>query len=321
MRKLVFSLTIANAMALVTILITPAQALNIHTWIAPNGDDTGFCDHPTPCRTFQGAIPKTAVGGELTCLAPGNYGGPPITINKSITINCENTIGSNATGSSVGNFVITTAAADVVILRGLDLDGTGAAFGSTGLINFTGAGVLHVVKSKINSLLGPANGIRFAPSGPARLHVSDSFIANNGSTATGAGILIQPTSGVTANVKIERSVIDNNRFGIIADGAAGGTVRGLISDSSVSGNVNNGITVSTSGTSVVLGIDNVRIAGNNFGLVAGGTNAGMLVRRSFITGNATGVFTVSSGVILSYRDNSLNGNTADGLFTGAIGLQ
>jgi hypothetical protein len=88
----------------------------------------------------------------------------------------------------------------------------------------------------------------------------------------------------------------------------------------VSENTNSGVTVSSPGPNVVLAIDNTTVANNNFGLVATGANAGMLVRRSFITGNATGLFT-NSGVLLSYRDNSVNNNTSDGAFTGSVGLQ
>jgi hypothetical protein len=48
----------------------------------------------------------------------------------------------------------------------------------------------------------------------------------------------------------------------------------------------------------------------------------MLVRRSFITTNGTGLFKSGGGVLLSYRDNSVNGNiTADGVFSGPVGLQ
>jgi hypothetical protein len=94
-----------------------------------------------------------------------------------------------------------------------------------------------------------------------------------------------------------------------------------VQDSVVSGNINNGITTSTTGSNVVLALDNTTVSGNNFGLVATGANAGMLVSRSFITTNATGLFTGGAGVLCSYKDNRLNGNTTDGTFTGPVGLQ
>ena len=111
-------------------------------------------------------------------------------------------------------------------------------------------------------------------------------------------------------------------YGIVADGTSGGTIRGLVSDSFVTNNRNNGITASTAGSSTVLTVDNTKVSGNAFGLVAGGSNAGLLVRRSIVNGNATGLFATGGGALLSYRDNSLNGNfTTDGAFTGAVTTQ
>ena len=58
---------------------------------------------------------------------------------------------------------------------------------------------------------------------------------------------IKPAAGVDADVSIERTLVTNNFFGIVADGAAGATIHGVVSDSVVSGNVNFGITASSSG--------------------------------------------------------------------------
>jgi hypothetical protein len=166
-------------------------------------------------------------------------------------------------------------------------------------------------------------GIQFIPNGAAKLFVSDSHITENGSSGINAGILIQPTSGVTANVTIERTRIENNFFGIIADGTGGGIIRGVVRDSVISGNVNNGITAATSGAgAAVLSVQNTNVSGNNFGLAASGANAGMLVTQSNIVLNNTGLFTSAGGVLLSYKDNKVNGNTTtDGTFTGPVGQQ
>src|SRR4051812_9164250 len=95
MNKLAFPLTIVAAMSLVTMLVAPAQAQLNHTWVASNGSDLigNSCDRPTPCASFFTAIGKTNAGGEITCVDSGNYGG--IALNKSITINCQNAIGSS----------------------------------------------------------------------------------------------------------------------------------------------------------------------------------------------------------------------------------
>ncbi len=182
---------------------------------------------------------------------------------------------------------------------------------------------MRLIRSRIGNIAGPSSyAINFSPSGAAKLFVSDSYLYGVGSTEISGAILLRPASGVTANVTIERTRIENNRFGIIADGNPGGIIRGGVIDSIVSGNTNNGITVSTSSSNVVLTIDNTKVMHNNFGLVATGSNAGMLVRRSVInTNNGTGLFTSGGGVLLSYQDNSVNVYTSDGAFTGSVGLK
>ena len=310
-------LTAAIGLAIAPVLLAaPARALN-HTWVASYGTDNQGCGfRPSPCATFGRAYINTDAGGEITCVDSGNYGGAEIA--KSITINCENAIGSNtAPGGGVGFFSVNTAAADIVTLRGLDLDGLGVGNG----ISFSGAGTLHVHKVKINNAHSGV-GISFNPSDSAKLFVSDSTITDNGSSGTASGILIRPSSGVSAQVSITRTLIENNFYGIIADGTAGGTIRGVVRDSVVAGSPNIGITVGAAASStVILLIDNTNVSGNNYGLVANGTTAGMAVSRSSIMFNNTGLFTVAGGVLGTYQDNRLGGNTANGTFTAAAGLQ
>jgi hypothetical protein len=80
-----------------------------------------------------------------------------------------------------------------------------------------------------------------------------------------------------ASFTIENSRINGNYFGIVADSTSngGGTIRGVIKNSVVSGNTQNGITVSGGGGSDVLMVDGTTVSSNgNHGLVAGGSNAG-----------------------------------------------
>ncbi len=296
-----------------------AHAQNPQSWVASNGTGTA-CSRSAPCLSFIAAYNATLAGGEINCVDNGNFGSL-INITHSITVNCIGTIGQ----MNVRTVNITTAAMDVVVLKGLDLDFDGLVDNGPplGLINFNGAGVLQVENMRIHNTKGSTyNGINFIPTGPAKLIVADSAFTKIGTAGTTAGIYIKPSSGVTADVSIERSRIDGNFFGIVADGTGGGIIRALVKDSFVTNNVQNGITVSTTGSSTVLTVDNTGISGNNHGLVAGGSGAGMLVGRSVITGNATGLFTTGGGVLLSYKDNRLNANpTGDGAFTGVVGTQ
>src|SRR4051812_48057218 len=68
-----------------------ASAQATRTWVSGVGDDANPCSRTAPCKTFAGAISKTANGGEINCLDPGGFGG--VTIGKSLTIKCHYTEG------------------------------------------------------------------------------------------------------------------------------------------------------------------------------------------------------------------------------------
>src|SRR2546421_13089227 len=61
-----------------------AQAQVTRTWVSGVGDDANPCSRTAPCKTFAGAISKTAAGGEIDCIDSGGFGA--VTITKAITI-------------------------------------------------------------------------------------------------------------------------------------------------------------------------------------------------------------------------------------------
>src|ERR1700688_2150375 len=65
----------------------PAAAQATRTWVSGVGDDVTPCSRTAPCKTFPGAIVKTAAGGEIDVLDPGGFGA--VTITKAITIASE----------------------------------------------------------------------------------------------------------------------------------------------------------------------------------------------------------------------------------------
>jgi hypothetical protein len=297
-----------------------ADAAFLHTWVSSGGDDSNNCDRPTPCASFSGAYNNTAAGGEITCADSGDFGGAGLTINHSITISCENAAGGTLAEIGGHPFAIQPSATDVVVLRGMDFDGASAVCDE---IDFTGAGTLHLEKVKINAGPGSCTGISFTPSGPAKLFISDSEITNNGRSGTDAGVYVGPNSGVEADIVIDRTHIEKNYFGVIADGNSGGIIHGVIRDSVVSGNTENGITASTTSSNVVLFIDNSAVSGNFHGLVAGGSAAAMMVSNTGVSGNtAAGLFTVNGGALYSYGNNRVDGNSgSNGTFTGPATLK
>src|SRR5499426_3189179 len=87
MRKGLLLLAIVGALLLPLLDTAPAQAQASRTWVSGVGDDLNPCSRTAPCKTFAGAISKTAVNGEINCLDPGGFGA--VTITKSITIDCH----------------------------------------------------------------------------------------------------------------------------------------------------------------------------------------------------------------------------------------
>src|SRR5580698_11239498 len=115
-------LGIATTLAVLLLFAAPASAQATRTWVSGVGDDANPCSRTAPCKTFAGAISKTAAAGEINCLDPGGFGA--LTITKAITISCETgTAGVLVSGTN--GFVIAAGTSDAVILKGLDFNGIG----------------------------------------------------------------------------------------------------------------------------------------------------------------------------------------------------
>src|SRR5271169_6278348 len=94
-----------------------ASAQATRTWVSGVGDDVNPCSRTAPCKTFAGAISKTATAGEINCLDPGGFG--TVTITKSMTLNCVGTLGSILASGVPGITINSTAAGSKVHIRGL----------------------------------------------------------------------------------------------------------------------------------------------------------------------------------------------------------
>src|SRR3954469_6320031 len=87
----------------------PAHAQATRTWVSGVGDDANPCSRTAPCKTFQGAISKTAAGGEIDVLDPGGFAS--VTSTKSISIESNgNLAGLLVSGTNA--IVISVAATD-----------------------------------------------------------------------------------------------------------------------------------------------------------------------------------------------------------------
>ena len=100
-----------------------ASAQATRTWVSGVGDDANPCSRTAPCKTFPGAISKTASGGTIDALDPGGFGA--VTITKPITLEAIGAV-AGVLVSGTNGIVINAQTNDTVILRGLSIDGTGS---------------------------------------------------------------------------------------------------------------------------------------------------------------------------------------------------
>jgi hypothetical protein len=312
MRHSVPSLLLAGLVT--TLCATPAAAQATRTWVSGVGDDANPCSRTAPCKTFAGAISKTAAGGEISVLDPGGFGG--VTITKSISIVADSAEGGVLVGGT-NAIVVNAGANDVVHLRGLIFEGIGTGLNG---IRFLAGGALHVENCVIadfrSGSAGSGHGIAFRPSGAAELYVADTVIANNGTGSNGGGILIQPTGTGSAKVSLQRVRMENNVFGLKADGnGSTGGIAVTVVDSLASGSSFSGFTATTGpgGAPVGLTID-LSVSANNgtTGVAAGGALAVIRLSNSTVTGNGTGLLAVSGGTLASYVNNQVHDNSTDG---------
>src|ERR1700742_2254681 len=101
------------------------------TWVSGVGDDTTPCSRTAPCKTFAGAISKTAPGGEISVLDPGGFGA--VTITKAITIDGDGTL-AGILAATVNGIIVNAGDQDVVVIRSISINGTsGANIGLNGI--------------------------------------------------------------------------------------------------------------------------------------------------------------------------------------------
>lgn len=279
---------VLSTFAVLTLLLAataPAFAQATRTWVSGVGDDANPCSRTAPCKTFAGAISKTAPAGEINVLDPGGFGA--VTITKPITISSWGFEAGVLVSGTNGIVVNVPNATDAVILRGLDIEGLGT--GLSGVTVLTGGNVT-VEKSTINNFT--VSGINFAPTvAGSQLHVSDTVIRNNGiftTPASGQGVFVNTSVAVTAtldNVRLER-----NAAGLRVQGPGVATV----SNSIAANNAFAGFATVSGGASLTV---ERSVISHNATLGAAGVacNSGTTVRignDSFLNNNGT---TISTG--------------------------
>ncbi|WP_428659808.1 hypothetical protein [Runella sp.] len=241
------------------------------TWVSGVGDDANPCSRTAPCKTFAGAISKTAAGGEISVLDPGGFGA--VTITKSITINGDGTL-AGILNAGTNGIIINAGATDVVNIRSVSING-----GGTGLngIRYIGGGQVHVENCTISSLAAGANGITVDKTAKGILTVKNTTIG--GSVAAITGINMTTTAD---------------------------TVKAFLSNVSIQG-VGIGIRAQAN---AIINVENCAISGNTTGVVAETATSVIRLSNVTLFNNTAGIG-VGLGKVYSFGNNKIAGNTTD----------
>lgn len=280
-----------------------AHAQATRTWVSGVGDDANPCSRTAPCKTFAGAISKTAVGGEIDALDPGGFGA--VTITKSITIDGTGTFAS-ILASGTNGININAAGSDVSI-RGLSINGAGA--GLVG-VSILAAGRVYIEDCQIFGFTGGvARGVNDARTTGGKLFITNTTVRNNGQS----GVVVLPSSGATTiqatlnNVRL----IGNGNAGIAASNGSRVSIRNSVA----SGNTNSGFFADGLGGASELSLENNLATANGIGSTAS-TGGTVRISNMHVTNNGTGLSS-TGGTFATYGNNRISGNGAGNSVPGA----
>ena len=285
--------------------VSIAQAQASRTWVSGVGDDANPCSRTAPCKTWAGAISKTAACGEIDALDPGGFGA--VTITKSITLDGTGTFAS-ILASLVNGIVINAASTDVVTIRGISINGFCNGINGINILQAKTVNVEDCVIFRFNT----GNGITVNETNDLALNVRNTVIRDNTLDAINT-----VTSGAANKVTV---TLDNVRLSGSGNGLHARSGSRVFAHNSVfSNNTTNGIFVDAAGanfatvrvwTSVISvnGANGVR-AGNAGNVGASGFEMG----QNQIDNNVgNGVLVSTGGVVETFGNNSIRGNGTDG---------
>jgi len=304
MNKFRFTINALAVLVFTLAFMSIAQAQATRTWVSGVGDDVNPCSRTAPCKTYAGAISRTAKDGEISTLDPGGFG--TVTITKSITINGGNGgqgYGSILAAFTTGVIVNITDAADVRKAVRLDwLNINGASTGIDGIRMLAGNS-LHVSNTLIDGFTGDGIDLTFSAAHTTSLNVESTQIRNcvaNGIKTDGF------TNPSKINATISKSSITRCGVGInLVDGTLAN-----IHDCVINQNTSHGVQVAEPTSGSVANISSTTIANNGAGTgvnVVGGSRA--RIARCNIFQNLVSL--APAAQVDSGGNNSIVGNTTN----------
>lgn len=300
MNKIRFTLSTIALFVLILAGSSMAQAQATRTWVSGVGDDVNPCSRTAPCKTFAGAISKTAPNGEISVLDPGGFG--TVTITKSITINGDGTLAGILSAQAPQAVLINGANVNVT-LRSISINGAGS--GTNG-IKFIQGSTLNIENVSIIGLTG--SGIEINRGVNAGGFVNIKNVSING--ALGGGINVTQNNASPVRVTVAYTTIFGSNFGIKAGANSRVSARECDASGMSDGFVADGATAR-------MNLDSCMATNNGNGVRSDNS---AVVRISDCTLNENIVKGVSRGggalgTVESYSINRISGNPANDAVT------
>jgi len=293
MSKFRFALNILAVAVFSLAISSVAQAQATRTWVSGVGDDANPCSRTAPCKTFAGAISKTATCGEISVLDPGGFGA--VTITKAITINGDGTL-AGILASLTNGIIVNAGTTSDVIIRGISIDG--ACNGLDG-IRFLAGRHLRIENCTIYNFSDDGIDVVYnLVGGVGQLTIENTSITNIGDV----GVRVAVTTGaITAqldNVRINRASIG---FDVLAGSAtiANSAISHVTNQAVVAENpaivnasfctlTNNGTGISAFNSGATIRFNNCNIFNNNVGVNVAAGATGDRFGSSALFGNPGG---------------------------------
>ncbi len=273
--------------------VSLAHAQATRTWVSGVGDDANPCSRTAPCKTFAGAISKTATGGEISVLDPGGYGA--VTITKSITLDGAGTLASILAAGTNGIIINDVTNAAKVIIRNISINGVGSGING---IRFLAGNQLTVENVVIDGFT--THGIDVSLASGGKVFVKDTNITKCGS----GGMRVTTVGGlVTSFLDNVHSEANDNGF----QAGAGNSVT-TINNSSLVGNISSGVVAN--GSTVIINVENSTIASNATGVNTNNFSSLIRISNNAIYNNGQGVRVFAGATVASDGTNRVSGNTS-----------
>ncbi len=305
--KRLFFVSLAALAVSFCALTTAAQAQATRTWVSGVGDDVNPCSRTAPCKTWAGAISKTADCGEIDALDPGGFGG--VTITKGITLDggggqVASTLVSGTPGITINN---SSATCHADIIRNLRIVGLYPSSSGAGTIG------INIVSSSVGAVILEHDAINQFSQQCVYVNASQpQFVTIMDSTldlCNGGGVVVTSPVAV-AKLNIVRSVFSADSVGITVHANSQVNVEASQVVNSTTGGV------LTDAATAKVDIDQSSISNNlGYGIQA---SSGAVVNLS----NTSVVYNVGQGLngtgasILTWSNNWVYGNNPDGSRTG-----